>query len=205
MSKYILGKKIGMTQIFDENGNAKPVTIVEAGPVTVTKLIDEKKDGYSAVQVGFGVKRLNKPQQGQQKGFVSDKHKGFAFLKELKTPSQELKLGDKLSVSQFELNDEVVVRGTTKGRGFQGVVKRWGFHGGPKSHGQKHTLRAPGSIGSAFPQRVFKGLKMAGHMGVNKKSVINLRVAYIDEKNNLLGIVGSVPGTKGSMLEIIKR
>lgn len=206
MEKFILGKKLGMTQIYDESGNVAPTTLIEAGPAKVTQILTEDKNKYAAVQLGFGSKKLNKPEAGHQKQTVSKNKstKGFAYLREFQT-DQKPKVGDELRVEQFEIGDKVLVRGITKGKGFQGVVKRHGFKGGPKSHGQKHTLRTPGSIGSAFPQRVLKGLRMAGHMGAERKTVSNLKVVYIDKENNLLGVKGAVPGNKGSYLEIIKR
>ena len=193
-----------MTQIFSEDGNVIPVTIIQAGPVTVTQVLVEDKNGYNAVQVGFGVKKLNKPEAGHQKKDADKGEKGFSFMREF-LPEETLKLGENLDVSQFETGERVSVRGITKGKGFQGVVKRWNFKGGPKSHGQKHTLRTPGSIGSAFPQRVIKGRKMAGRMGVNKKTVLNLKIAYIDKDKNLLGLKGAVPGNNGGYLEIFSR
>lgn len=201
--KYLIGTKQGMTQIFDENGNAVPVTLIQAGPVTVTQVLTEDKNGYSSVQVGFGKKKLNKPEKGHQEGFVDEKGKGFAVLHEFDPDNAELKKGDTLDVDQFDVGDEVNVRGTTKGKGFQGTVKRWNFSGGPKTHGQKHTLRTPGSIGSAFPQRVLKGMKMSGHMGAKKKTALNLKVAYVDKKENVLGVKGAVPGNKGGHVEIL--
>lgn len=202
--KYIIGTKQGMTQIFDENGSVVPVTLIQAGPVTVTQIITEEKSGYSAIQVGYGNKKLNKPEAGHQKGLADEKSgKGYSVLHEFKPKEGEFKKGDKLDVTQFEVGEKVTVRGTAKGKGFQGVVKRWNFAGGPKTHGQKHTLRTPGSIGSAFPQRVFKGLKMAGHMGAHNKSVLNLKIAYVDKEKNILGVKGAVPGAKGGYVEII--
>ncbi|MEX0877313.1 MAG: 50S ribosomal protein L3 [Candidatus Spechtbacterales bacterium] len=203
--KFIIGKKLGMTQIYDNNGNVVPVTLIDASGAAVTQVLKEDKQGYNAVQLGVGSKKLSKPEQGHIKDSVDDKGNGFAFLREFHVEGGELKKGDKIVVDQFEVGDKVVVRGTTKGKGFQGVVKRWGFAGGNKTHGNKHTLRTPGSIGSAFPQRVFKGLKMAGHMGVDQKSVINLKVAYIDKENNILGVKGSVPGNNGSYVEVVTR
>lgn len=205
MAKYILGKKLGMTQIFDDKGNVHPITLIEAGPVTVTQVLVKDKNGYDAVQVGFGKKKLNNPEHGHQKKFVKKDEKGFAFLREFSPEDKKLKTGDTLSVKQFEVGDRVTVRATTKGKGFQGVVKRWGFKGGPKSHGKKHTQRTPGSIGSAFPQRVLKGKKMAGRMGTNKKSILNLKIVYINKDKNLLGVRGAVPGNRGTYVEISTR
>ena len=195
-----------MTQIYDDKGKVVPVTLIDAKGVTVTQVLTDENNGYNAVQVGAGEKKLSKPMQGHLKEFTDKSGKGFAFLREFRTTEDaEFKKGDKLSVEQFELGDTVMVRGTAKGKGFQGVVKRWNFAGGPKTHGQKHTLRTPGSIGSAFPQRVLKGLKMAGHMGGHKKSVLNLKVAYIDKEDNIIGVKGSVPGNKGSYVEVIAK
>ena len=197
MAKYILGKKLGMTQIFDDKGNVSPSTLIEAGPITVTQVLTKDKNGYDAIQVGFGQKKLNKPAAGHQKKIVKKDRKGsvsyqavqgFAFLREVSDKDKKFKVGDILSVEQFEVGDKVSIRATTKGKGFQGVVKRWGFKGGPKTHGQKHTLRTPGSIGSAFPQRVLKGKKMAGRMGTDKKTILNLKVVYVDKGKNLLGV-----------------
>ena len=195
-----------MTQIFDEKGHVVPVTLLSAGPVTVTQVIVEEKNGYTAVQVGYGEKRLNKPELGHVKDFAAKNGKGFAILREFRVmPENELKKGDKLDVTQFAVGDRVNVRAATKGKGFQGVVKRWGFKGGPKTHGQKHSLRAPGSIGSGYPQRVIKGLKMGGHMGSANKSVLRLRVAYVNPADNIIGIRGAVPGRRGAAVEIIAR
>lgn len=202
--KYILGTKKGMTQIFDDNGRVVPVTLIQSGPLTVTQVLTKEKNGYDAIQLGFGQKKLNKPEYGHLKDFVDEKGKGFAVLREFQVEEgSDVKKGDTLNVSQFQVGEKVTVRGTTKGKGFQGVVKRWGFAGGPATHGQKHTLRTPGSIGSAFPQRVLKGIKMAGHMGDRNKSILNLKIAYIDEKNSVIGVKGAVPGNKGGYVEIV--
>lgn len=212
--KFILGKKIEMTQIFNEKGDVNPITLIDVASVKVTQILTKDKNGYDAIQIGIGQKKLNKPMRNHLKGFVDNRGRGYAFLKEFRIDkdalssaeeSKKLKKGDTMSVDQFEIGDIVTVRGTTKGKGFQGVVKRWNFKGGPKSHGQKHTLRTPGSIGSAYPQRVLKGLKMAGHMGNKKKSILNLKIVYIDKKNSMLGVRGAIPGNRGGYLEIIKR
>lgn len=203
---FILGKKLGMTQIFDEAGKAKPVTLIEAGPVIVTNILTKEKNSYNALQLGFGYKKkVKKSLQGQFKGFAKTDSEGFSFMKEFRIDDiQDLKKGEHLLVNQFVIGDKVAVRGITKGKGFQGVVKRWGFKGGPKTHGTKNTLRAPGSIGSAFPQHVFKGLKMAGHLGAQKKTISNLEVVYLNKEKNLLGVKGAVPGNVGGYLEIVK-
>lgn len=203
--KFILGEKIGMTQIFDKKGNVEPVTLVKAGPNTVTQVLVNEKDKYKAVQLGYGLKKLNKPQKGHLGNLVDKNGKGFAYLREFRIDEKdEFKKGDVLDVSQFEIGEKVFASAVTKGKGFQGVVKRWNFAGGPKSHGQKHTLRTPGSIGSAFPQRVFKGLKMAGRMGGKMKTVKYLRVVYVDKEQNLIGFKGAIPGSRGTMVKIVK-
>lgn len=204
--EFILGKKLIMTQIFDDRGRAQPVTLIQAGPCTVTQILAQEQAGYNAVQIGFGSKKLNKPQKGHIKDFVNKSGRGFAYLREFRLDDiQSFKKGDILDVSRFAVGDKVNIRGTTKGKGFQGVVKRWNFAGGPKSHGQKHSLRAPGSIGSAYPQRVLKGKKMGGHMGVDTKSILNLKVIYVDKETNVLGVKGAVPGNRGKYIEIVKK
>lgn len=206
MSKFILGKKIGMTQIFDEKGRVHPVTLIEAGPITVTYVLDKEKSGYSALQVGYSKKRLNKPERGHIKDFVGQDGKGFAVLREFEPDSAlQMAKGDTIDVSQFTVGERVMVSGITKAKGFQGVVKRWGFSGGPKTHGQKHSLRAPGSIGSAHPQRVLPGIRMSGRMGGVKHSALNLKVAYVAPKDNIIGVRGAVPGNNGAIVEIVKK
>ncbi len=202
MAKFILGKKIGMSQIFDENGQVVPVTLVEAGPCPVVSVKTEEKDGYSAVQIGFDnikEKNVRKPQKGHFK--KAGLKKNYRYLKEFK--NSDLKINDIIKVSIFNQGEIVRVSGISKGKGFQGVVKRHGFSGFPASHGTKHGLRAPGSIGSAFPQRVFKGKKMAGRMGNDRITVDGLKIAQIDEEENLLAIKGAIPGRKETLLEII--
>ena len=203
MIQGLLGRKLGMTQIFDETGLVHPVTVVEAGPCVVTQIKTSDKDGYAAVQLGFGLdKRLNKPEQGHRKasGFLS------RTLREVKADDPaEFQVGQVLTADVFAAGEVVDVTGTSKGRGFQGGVKRHGFRGGPKTHGQSDRLRAPGSIGSsATPGRVFKGLRMAGHMGDERVTVQNLRIARVDPERNLLLIEGSVPGPNKGLV-IIRR
>ena len=203
MIKGFLGRKLGMTQMFDETGVVHPVTVVEAGPCVVTQVKTEEKDGYSAVQLGFGLdKRLNKPEQGHRRasGFQS------RTLREVKADDvAEFEVGQVLKADIFAQGEVVDVTGTSKGRGFQGGVKRHGFRGGPKTHGQSDRHRAPGSIGSsATPGRVFKGLRMAGHMGNERVTVQNLRVLRVDPDRNLLLIEGSVPGPNKGLV-IIRR
>ncbi len=199
--KFILGKKIGMSQTFDEQGRVVPVTLVEAGPCWVTQVRTKEKDGYQAAQIGFGPvkeKRVNKAQLGQ---FRKNKlEQNFRYLREFKNGSYQL--GDRIDVSLFIPGEQVSVSGISKGKGFQGVVKRHGFAGGPASHGGRHNLRAPGSIGSAFPERVVKGKKMAGQMGNQRIRLMNLKVVEVDPENNLLALKGALPGRPGSLLEI---
>lgn len=199
----LIGRKLGMTQIFDEQGLARPVTVIEAGPCVVTQLRSQDKDGYEAVQLGFGIaKRLNKPESGH----VRASGHLVNTLREFKADSYDgIEVGQVFTADTFTAGDVIDVTGTSKGRGFQGGMKRHGFSGGPKTHGQSDRARAPGSIGSsATPGRVFKGLKMAGHMGHERVTIQNLKVLRVDAERNLLLVEGSVPGpTKGTLL--IKR
>ena len=200
--KFILGKKEKMSQIFAEDGKVFPVTIVSAGPIVVTQVKSADKDGYEAIQVGYGEKKeknINKAIKGHLKG------KGnFSVLREVRNNKgiSSAKEGDIMDISMFEVGDKVEVIGITKGKGFQGVVKRHGFHGGPRSHGQKHSEREPGSIGATGPQRVFKGTKMGGRMGGNRVTVKNLKIIAIDKDNNKIAIKGAIPGRRGTLLEI---
>ncbi len=203
--KIILGKKLKMTQIW-KDGKIVPVTMIEAGPVKVIQIRTKEKDGYEAVQVGFGTRKLKnikKPQQGQFKDLGN-----FAHVKEFRAKGNAEKLsasvGDVFDVSQFQEGDKVKISALSKGRGFQGVVKRYGFKGGPKTHGQKNRLRAPGSIGATAPQRVTPGKRMAGRMGQERFAIKNLKVVEIDKDKNILMVKGAVPGFKGRLLEIQK-
>jgi large subunit ribosomal protein L3 len=199
----LIGRKLGMTQIFDDSGLARPVTVIEAGPCVVTQIRSEDKDGYAAVQLGFGIsKNLNKPQQGH----VKPSGHQVKTLREFKADDySEIEVGQVFKADTFSAGDVVDVVGTSKGRGFQGGMKRHGFSGGPKTHGQSDRARAPGSIGSsATPGRVFKGLKMAGHMGHERVTVQNLKVLRVDAERNLLLVEGSVPGPNTGTL-LIKR
>jgi len=197
MTKFILGKKLGMTQIFKED-KVIPVTLIESGPNFVTQVKNKDGDGYDAVQVGFGAKKeknIKKPQRGHLKNLDN-----LRWLREFRVDSTELKSGDKIDVSIFAPGDKVNVVAISKGKGFQGVVKRHGFHGGPKSHGQKDRHRAPGSIGSSFPEHVFKGMRMAGRMGGDRVTVKNLEVIEVDNENNLIALKGAVPGRRGTLV-----
>jgi large subunit ribosomal protein L3 len=196
----LIGRKLGMTQIFDEQGLARPVTVIEAGPCVVTQVRTAEKDGYEAVQLGFGIaKKLNKP----EKGHVKDSGHMVKTLREVKADDySNVEVGQVFSADTFAEGEVIDVTGTSKGRGFQGGMKRHGFHGGPATHGQSDRARAPGSIGSsATPGRVIKGQKMAGHMGNERVTVQNLKVLRVDTDRNLLLVEGSVPGpNKGTLL-----
>ncbi|MCK5059574.1 MAG: 50S ribosomal protein L3 [Candidatus Pacebacteria bacterium] len=200
--KFIVGTKKEMTQVFTEDGIAHPVTAVEVTPVVVTQVKNSDKDGYNAVQIGYGTKsekKISRAQKGHLKNLGN-----FAGLKEFRVVDSEadLKVGDKIDVSIFTSGDVVAVTGTSKGKGFQGVVKRHGFHGGPRTHGQKHSEREPGSIGGGLRTRVPKGMRMAGRMGSDRITVKNLAVVFVDSKQNLLFVEGAVPGHRGTVLEI---
>lgn len=215
--KGLLGIKVGMTQVFDENGVVTPVTVIQAGPCYVTQVKTEKSDGYTAVQLGFGEtkeRRLSKGQQGHLGLLKTDqKHPNrkkdagippIRHLKEFRTKTaDEYKVGQEITVEQFEIGDRVDVVGKTKGRGFAGVVKRYGFAGGVKTHGQSDRHRAPGSIGATSgTAHVFKGKKMSGRMGNAQFTAQNLEVMRIDAEKNLIAIKGSVPGAKGGLVII---
>ena len=204
MKKFILGKKVGMTQIFDERGFAVPVTVVEAGPCTVVQNKTVDSDGYNAVKVGFEdvkEKKLNKP----EKGIFSKANVGFKkYLREFRVDeASEFEIGKEITVSEmFEDGDKIDVSGISKGKGFQGVIKRYGFSRGNETHGS-HYHRRVGSLGAtSSPGRVFKGKKMPGHMGHEKVTVQNLDIVKVDAERNLLLIKGSVPGAKGGLLTI---
>ena len=197
--KAILGKKIGMTQIF-QNEKVVPITLVQAGPCKVTQVKTKEKDGYEAVQIGF--EEITK----QKKITKSRKQKPFRYIKEFRDVGSEasnsLEQGSLVDVSMFEEGDTVRVSGISKGKGFQGGVKRHGFSGRNQSHGVKHEHRTLGSVGSAFPERVIKGRKMPGRMGTERITVKNLKIAKIDKENNILAITGAIPGRRGTLLEI---
>ena len=198
--KVIIGTKVGMTQIIGEDGLVTPVTILQAGPITATQIKTVEKDGYNAVQFGYGQgKNLSKSVTGHVKGAsVTPK-----ILKEFRTDSEtELKVGDSISVDAFEIGDKVTVTGTSKGKGFAGTVKRWNFQESRNTHGFKGNIRRVGSIGSMYPQKVFKGKRMPGRMGHDQVTVKNLIVAYIDKENNILGLKGAVPGPKKGIVTV---
>ena len=200
--KVILGTKIGMTQIIGEDGVVTPVTIVEAGPATVTQIKTVETDGYNAVQLGFGKgKNLSKSVSGHVK--KAGENINPKILKEFRRDNvADVKLGDQITVEAFALGDKVAVTGISKGKGFAGTVKRWNFQESRDTHGFKGDIRKVGSIGSMYPQKVFKGKRMPGRMGHDQVTVKNLVVAYIDKENNLLGLKGAVPGPKKGNLTI---
>jgi len=185
-----------MSQIFDEKGNVIPLTLVQAGPCYITQVkTKEKSDKYEAIQIGFvelKEKKVKKP----------NKAKPYRFLREFKGNISECKAGDKIDVSAFQEGDKITISGITKGKGFQGAVKLWGFKGKMATHGTKHEERTIGSVGSRYPQRVIKGKKMPGRMGAERVTVKNLKIVKIDQENNLLAIRGAIPGRKGTLLEI---
>lgn len=200
----ILGKKLGMTQIFDEDGTVIPVTIIEAGPCYVTQKKTEDNDGYNAIALGFDEipeARLKKPMAGH---LQKTNCPSLRYLREFRvTDPGEYEEGQKIDASVFEVGDHVDVVGTSKGKGFAGVVKRHGFRGGPKTHGQSDRWRAPGSVGAgSTPGRIFKGIRMAGQMGNEQVTAQNLQVALVDADKNLLAVKGSVPGAKNGLLII---
>ena len=198
----IIGRKVGVTQLLQDNGELIEVTVIKAGPCVVTQVKNRAQDGYDAIQLGFEeIKRLNAPKSGHLRGLGK-----FRYLREFRTEDiGSVKRGDKIDVSLLKLGDLVDITGCSKGKGFAGVVKRYHFAGGPKTHGQSDRHRAPGSIGATtFPGRVLKGKRMAGHMGNEKVTVRNLGVVYTEPNRNLLLLKGAVPGASGGTLVIKK-
>jgi len=202
MIQEVIGRKLGMGQMFRDNGEAEAITVVEAGPCVVIQVKTEAKEGYNAAQLGFGkAKKLKGSQKGHLKGLGD-----FRYLREFRlADTAGVKVGDSVDASLFQAGDRVDVTGVSKGRGFAGVVKRHGFHGGPKTHGQSDRHRAPGAIGSTTsPGRVLKGKRMAGRMGNQRVTVRRLEVLKTDPERNLLLIKGAVPGAKNGLLLIGK-
>jgi len=205
MSKGILGKKLGMTRIFRENGQSIPVSALEVGPCYIIQIKQSEKDGYNAIQIGFQPRketRLNKPLNGHLRAAGKG---GFTFLRELRVDDLEpFDLGQEITSEIFDVGDRVTVRGVSKGRGFSGVVKRWGFSGGDTAHGCR-SHRVPGSMGaSATPSRVMKGKKLPGRMGNQRVTVKNLRVVDVVREKNLILLKGAVPGSKGGLVEVMR-
>ena len=199
--KALLGTKIGMTQIISEDGVATPVTLIQAGPMTVTQVKSVESDGYTAVQLGYGEgKNLSKAVAGHvSPAQVTPKHIREFRVEEL---PEGMKVGDSIDVTQFALGDIVDATGTSKGKGFAGTVKRHNFNTSKSTHGGNGNVRKPGSIGSMYPQKVFKGKRMAGRMGHDRVTVKNLVVAYVDPTNNLIGLKGAVPGPNKGLIVI---
>jgi large subunit ribosomal protein L3 len=204
--KFLLATKQEMTQYFTPEGKVVAATLLSAGPLTVTDVRTMEKDGYAAVQVGFGTrlpKRVKKPQQGALKELGS-----FRWLREYRPKGDmsgdiaDTKRGDTITAEVFSVGDAITASGISKGKGFQGVVKRHGFKGGSRSHGQKHSEREPGSIGATGPQRVIPGTRMAGRMGGDRTTIKNLRVLLVDPTNNLLLVSGAIPGRRGTLIEL---
>ena len=210
--QVIIGTKVGMTQIIGEDGTVTPITVIQAGPATVTQIKTVETDGYNAVQLGYGqgknlsksvaghVKKAGEAKAGETKAGEKYSPK---VLREFRTKdAPEQKLGDEITVAEFKLGDKVSVTGTSKGKGFAGTVKRWNFNEARNTHGFKGSIRKVGSIGSMYPQKVFKGKKMPGRMGHDRVTVKNLVVAYLDTENNLLGLKGAVPGPNKGIVTV---
>jgi len=203
MLKGLIGKKIGMTQIFDKTGAVIPVTLIEAGPCFVTQIRTVSNNQYDAVQLGFMETKPKRLTGGQLGHLKRNDLPPLRHLQEFRTRVVDLKEGDQINVDVFDVGEYVDVTGTSKGKGFAGVVKRYGFSGGPQTHGQSDRLRAPGSIGATSgTARVFPGKRMPGHMGNKRVTAQNLKVELVDIERNLIGVRGSVPGPKGGMVVI---
>jgi large subunit ribosomal protein L3 len=203
MLKGLIGKKVGMTQIFDDVGAAVPVTLIEAGPCYVTQVRTVDSDGYSAVQLGFGEVKPKRLSGGQLGHLKRNNLPPLRFLREFREKQPDVNEGDTLTVQVFSVGETVDVVGTSKGKGFQGGVKRYHFRGGPKTHGQSDRNRAPGSRSSGTtPGRVYKGSRGPGHMGNDRVTVQNLKVVLVDAERNLLGVRGAIPGARGGLVVI---
>jgi large subunit ribosomal protein L3 len=202
----LIGKKLGMTRIFDEKGNDVQVSVIQTGPCYVTEIRTKERHGYDALQLGFEEKRdksVKKPERGH---FAKSGVKPMRFVREFRTYDvNQFKLGDAIKADVFQVGDKVKVSGISKGKGFQGVVKRHHFGGGPVTHGQSDRMRAPGSLGgSSYPSRVLKGLRMAGRMGGDRVTVRNMKVVRVDAENNIVMVRGGIPGAKNGMVVIQK-
>lgn len=203
--KFILGTKQNMTEYFSEDGKVHPATIVTAGPIVVTQVKTKEVDGYAAVQVGYGTRKASRL-SAALKGHFGDKGL-FSEVREFRMDADKIANanGDTITAETFAVGDVVAVSGTSKGKGFQGVIKRHNFKGGPRSHGQKHSERAPGSIGGGLRNRVPKGMRMGGRMGSDRITVSNLKVLAVDAATNTILISGAVPGRRGTILEIVTK
>jgi large subunit ribosomal protein L3 len=203
MFKGLIGKKIGMTQIFDKDGVAIPVTLIEAGPCFVTQVRTPENEGYAAVQLGFGEVKPKRLTGGELGHLKTNNLPPLKFLREFRAKDVELKEGEQVTVALFSVDERVDVIGTSKGKGFAGGVKRYHFRGGPRTHGASDRERAPGSRSSTTtPGRVYKGARGPGHMGDDRVTAQNLRVVFVDPERNLLGVRGAVPGARGGLLLI---
>ncbi len=203
MLKGLIGKKIGMTQIFDDRGVAYPVTLIEAGPCYVTQVRRPESEGYSAVQLGFSETHPKRLSGGEIGHLKTANLPPLRFLREFRTKTLDVAVGDVMKVDVFSVGERVDVIGTSKGKGFAGGVKRYHFAGGPKTHGQSDRHRAPGSNGSGTtPGRVYKGSRRPGHMGDDRVTVQSLKVVLVDAERNLIGVHGAVPGSKGGLVII---
>lgn len=203
--KFILATKENMTEYFSEDGAVIPVTILSAGPITVTRVFSKEKDGYDSVQVGFGTQkkeRVTKGRAGAMKGAFYKNLKEFRLKPADKITAKE---GDVIDVSVFAPGDLLQISSVSKGKGFQGVVKRHGFHGGPRTHGQKHSEREAGSIGGGLRTHVPKGMRMAGRMGSDRITQKNLKVVSVDKENNIMLVKGAIAGKRGTLVEIVQR
>lgn len=203
--KFILGTKQNMTEYFSEDGKVHPATIVTAGPIVVTQVKTKETDGYTALQVGYGTRKAKNITKSV-KGHMGEG--SYAELCEFVVSAEQaggMKKGDAITASTFAVGDEVAVSGISKAKGFQGVIKRHNFKGGPRSHGQKHSERAPGSIGGGLRNRVPKGMRMGGRTGGDRITVSNLKILAVDADTNTLLISGAVPGRRGTMLEIVQK
>ncbi len=200
--RYLLTKKIGMTTIFDD-GRTENVTLLEVGKNVVVGKRTKEKDGYNALRVAFDEKVIQKKQRNNNNKKEYEKIREWRLISS--DEIDQIQVGEKLDLINFKKGDKVFVRGVSKGKGFQGVVKRHGFRGSPASHGHRHDLRAPGSIGSAFPERVMKGKKMAGRMGGKSVTIKNLTVVLVDKEKKLLAVRGSIPGSRGSLVVVTKQ
>ncbi len=204
--KYIIGRKIDMQQQYADNGMVVPFTLIKAGPCIVTQVKTAEKDGYDAIQFGYGQKKnIVKPQQGHLVGLIEKPGRGFACMKEMRLskPVTGVMRGDSVGVSSFVVGDVVDVTGTSKGKGFAGVVKRHHFHGQKASHGHKDQERMPGSIGSGGVQHVFKGKRMAGRMGGEQVTVKKLSIVSVDSENNIFAVNGAIPGSRNGLVVIV--
>ncbi len=202
MLKGLIGKKIGMTQIFDEQGVAHPVTIIEAGPCYVTQVRNPAKEGYAAIQLGFSEIHPKKLSSGEKGHLTANSLPPMKFLREFRS-KESANVGDKLTVEVFTVGERIDVIGISKGKGFAGVVKRYHFAGGKKTHGQSDRHRAPGSRGAGTtPGRVYKGARSSGHMGSDRVTTQALKIVMVDVERNLLGVHGAVPGGKGGLVLI---